>query len=62
MGNNLIKFGMKFSHDNVMFKLLDKVQVIVGCNRTRIGRIAILVVKTYVTINAITSLIQLKNQ
>ena len=62
MGDTLIKVVMEVSNDNSMYKLLYKAQVIVGCIRTRIGRNTIFVGDKYSTIDAITSLIQLKNQ
>ena len=62
MGDTLIKVVMENSNENGMFKLWDKSQGIVGCRITRIGRNNIFVEDKYSTINALTSLIILKNQ
>ena len=60
--NNLIKFAMENSNENDLFKLWDKAQVIFGFRRTRIGRNTIFVGDKNSTIDALTSLIQLKNK
>ena len=62
MGNTLIKVVMEISNKNGMFKLWDKEQVIVGCSRKRIGRNIIFLGDKTSTIDAVSSLIQLKNQ
>ena len=62
MGNTLIKVAMEISNKNGMFKLWDKEQVIVGFSRKRIGRNIIFLGDKNSTIDAVTSLIQLKNQ
>ena len=62
MGDTLIKVVMENSNENGMFKLWGKSQVIFGCSRTIIGRNTIFVGDKTSTIDALTSLILLKNQ
>ena len=62
MGDTLIQVAMYISNDNGMLKIWYESQVIVGCRGIIMGRNTIFVGDKYSTIDAITSLIQLKNQ
>ena len=62
MGDTLSKVAIQISLDESSYKLWDKAQVIVAISRTKVGANTIFVGDKDSTINALVSLIQMKNQ